>query len=219
MVTNKAKVYRSANKVSIVTSTNESAINLMLEVYKSVLDADNVLYCSAPITSGKRYIEWLEYIKKNFVDIDSADEGDRELHFKEVIEPNRARAQQLIQKLRKETGHVVVDPTAILSIPGWTQHDWRSFWRQVIEKYVTIAFYVDGWQYSNGCAYEFWVAQKKRIPTLDESGSPLSLAVGIDLVEEAIIVMRQRGGSTAFIEEMLEKMKDLSTAPTESVTK
>jgi hypothetical protein len=35
----------------------------MLEVYKSVLNQNGVLYCSAPITSGKRYIDWLDPFK------------------------------------------------------------------------------------------------------------------------------------------------------------
>jgi hypothetical protein len=55
------------------TSPNKVTISAMLEVYKSILNQDGVLYCSAPVTSGKRYIDWLECIEKNFVDIDSAD--------------------------------------------------------------------------------------------------------------------------------------------------
>ncbi|MGF1540574.1 MAG: hypothetical protein ACFCU5_09005, partial [Pleurocapsa sp.] len=157
---------RSNSQELAETSANRVTISAMLEVYKSVFNQDGVLYCSAPVTSGKRYIDWLERIGKNFVDIDRADRSYHESHFKEVIEPNRKHAQRFIGQLREETEQIVIDPTALTPIANWKQQDWRSFWQQVIERYVNTVFLINDWQYSNGCVYEFWVAQKNEIPTL-----------------------------------------------------
>jgi hypothetical protein len=179
-------------------------------VYKSVLDNDGIFYCSAPVTSGKRYINWLERIDKKFIDIDEADEKCREFHYKEVIEPNRKYANLIIQKLRHKTCRVVIDPTALPHIPNWTQQDWRFFWQQVIERYVTTVFFIDDWQYSNGCVYEFWVSHRKGIPVFDENQQPLSIEKGTILIQEAICKIRNRGGSTIFIEEILRDIEALS---------
>lgn len=209
MMTNEAEAYHYNSEKLPQKSTNNDCISAMLEVYKSVLDTNGVFYCSAPITSGKRYLDWLKRIEKQFVDIDSADKSYHELHFKEVINPNRKHAQKVIERLRQQTGNIVVDPTALPCISGWTQQDWRSFWQQVIERYATTAFFVNDWQYSNGCVYEFYVAQKKGIPTFNEEQQPLNLAIGIDMITEAILSVQQRGGSTSFVEEVLKEMKDL----------
>lgn len=127
----------------------------MLKVYKTILSSDNCFYCSSPITSGQRYINWLEKIGKNFSDIDKADESYRDSHFKEVIEPNRKHARQIVHRIRKQTGSIVIDPTVIPAIEDWSQQNWHSFWEHVIYEYVTVAVFIDGWQYSNGCVHEF----------------------------------------------------------------
>ena len=204
-------LYREHNE-TMRASSNATALSGMLDVYESVLDGETACYCSAPVTSGKRYIDWLKRIGKNFADIDAAHADYHEHHFQEVIAPNRAHAQRIIQKLRTERGQVVIDPTAIPYIEGWTQHDWRSFWQRVIERYVRTAFFIDDWQYSNGCVYEFWVAHKKGIPTLDEKGRALTLEAGITLIEKALAEMRQQGTPASFIESVLPDLAALIAA-------
>ncbi len=219
MTANKAEAHLYSSDKLIVESPNKVAINLMLEVYESVVDGTDIFYCSAPVTSGKRYINWLEQIGKSFADIDSADKDYQESHFREVIEPNRLHAQQIIQRLREQTGCIVVNPTALPPLPDWTQRDWYSFWGKVIERYVTTAFFINDWQYSKGCVYEFWVAQREGIPTFDEGKCPLSLEAGINMVAEAIAIMQQQGQSIAFIETILDKLKELSVGFVEPTSK
>ena len=183
---------------------------LMLDVYASVLDGGAAAYCSTPITSGRRFIAWLEGIGKSFADVDAAGSAYHEQHLKEVIEPNRLHAQRVIRKLREASGRVIIDPTAVPYIEGWTQVDWRTFWRRVIERYAHTAYFVDDWCYSNGCAYEFWVAHRKGIPTLDEHQQPLSREQGISLICKAADEMDQLGASTTFLREV---QRDLERLP------
>lgn len=219
MTNNKAEAHLCNHDKLTIESSSKADINLMLEVYESVVDGTDVFYCSAPITSGKRYISWLKRIEQRFVDIDNADKDCRESHLREVIEPNRLHAQQLIQRLRKQTGCIVVNPTTLPPLPGWTQRDWYSFWGKVIERYVTTAFFINDWQYSKGCVYEFWVAQRQGIPSFDEGKHPLSLEAGINMVAEAVAVIQQQGQSTSFIEMTLDRLKELSAGLVESTSK
>lgn len=210
MIAKTTEAYSGSNDDLTSESENQAAIDMMLEVYKSVLYGSNVSYCSAPITSGKRYLAWLDSVGKCFVDIDGVDKDYQYLHFQKVIEPNRLHAQQFIQKLRDQKDYIVIDPSALSALPSWTQRDWRSFWGKVIERYVNTAFFINDWQYSNGCVYEFWIAQRKGIPVLDESQCALTLEVGISMVAETIVLMQKRGQLTPFIEIILGRLKELS---------
>ncbi len=181
----------------------------MLEVYKSVLSDHEGLYVSSPITSGRRYMRWLEEVGKKAHHIDFMDEETKQSHIAEVVLPNSHHAGTVVKKVRKETGRVVINPTAIPSIGGWKQEDWRTFWRRVIELHVSTTLFVDDWQYSNGCVYEFWVAHSKGLPTMDEEMQPLDLEQGIGLVLAAIADMRRHGVPTAFIEQIARDLEAL----------
>lgn len=189
---------------------NQTTIDSMLEVYESVIGNNKVLYCSSPVTSGKRYFDWLEFIGKQFIDIDNIEISFRDDHFEKVVKPNRAYAQKIIQKLREQPGCIVVDPTIMPHLQGWTQKDWHSFWGRVLERYVKAAFFVNDWQYSNGCVYEFWFAYKQGIQVFSEDEQPLKLKAGIDLISDAISMMQRQKQSTIAIESILDKLKDLS---------
>jgi hypothetical protein len=58
----------------------------------------------------------------------------------------------------------------------------------VIEEFVDTLVFLDGWQYSNGCAYEFLVANRTnpRPSLLKETLAPLALEEGIGLIHSAI---------------------------------
>jgi hypothetical protein len=209
MVIDKAEAVCKQSIELMPVNKNQVTIDSMLEVYKSVISDTDIFYCSVPITSGKRYIEWLEQIGKCFVSLDKVDEKYKKEHFKKVVEPNRIHAQQFIQRLREQSNCIVIDPTALPSLPGWAQQDWHLFWGKVIERYATKAFFIDDWQYSNGCVHEFWVAHSKDISIFDENKQPLTLELGIDLIAESVAVMRQRKCSTVALEHTLTKLKDL----------
>ena len=183
---------------------------MMLEVYKSVLGGEKALYVSLPITSGRRFIEWLELTGKCAADVDNLDKRGKESHNTQVVIPNSVHAKQVIQRIRETTRQIVIDPSAIPPITGWKQEDWRFFWGQVIERYAAAALFVDDWQYSNGCVYEFWIAHKQGIPTMDEQKRSLQLEQGVGLITESSAEMRRHGASTDFVEQVLRDLEQIS---------
>ena len=198
----------AATSVEDVITADHTA-NAMLEVYKSVLSTDRAVYVSAPITSGKRYMRWLEKVGKKAHDIDFMDEETRRSHALKVVLPNSRHAGKVVQRIREASGSIVINPTAVPSIERWKQEDWRLFWRRVIERYAAEALFVDDWQYSNGCAYEFWVAHSIGLPTKDEEMRTLSLEQGIESVLAATIDMKRHGVPTDFIEKVARDMEAL----------
>ena len=135
--------------------------------------------------------------------------GDAEFQ-RAVLEPNCEHAQDIIGNLRRRFPNVVIDPTALKDIDGWTQDDYRYLWARAIEQYATTVVFIDGWQYSNGCCYEFLIAYQasndSRPLVLDEHLKPLSLEQGLSLITAAIDEMKEGDLPTEFLGRVAEQL-------------
>ena len=137
-------------------SVHAREIAFMLEILASVIEGRTAVYVSTPITTGKRFLKW--YVQKKIDERVPLTE-QKDMFLREVVEYNRQRARVVVRRLRHGSSKIVIDPTSIVDFPGWTQDDYRCLWGRVIERYVDRVIFIEGWQYSNGCAYEFLVAQ------------------------------------------------------------
>ena len=189
---------------------------LMLNVYASVLAYHSATYCSAPITSGKRYFDWLAEKGRASGDVDELNGEDRETHAREVVQVNRQHSSEVVAKLRRIRTHVI-DPGVVPPVARWTQGDWLDFWEEVITRFAKELVFVDGWEYSYGSAHEFWFAHSKALPTLNERMQPLTLTHGIDLIQKACNVIRSRGASAARLESILNALAAVTRDITASV--
>lgn len=150
----------------------------------AVVPPGGAVYLSAPITSGRRFSDW--HSARTQLSREASDPHYRKAHVEEVVEPNRARARGVVNRLRAETGCVVIDPTAIQDFEGWVQDDYRVLWALVIERHATRVVFSDGWEHSNGCAYEFLVACRRRLPMVTELGVELGRREGVALLRAAV---------------------------------
>jgi hypothetical protein len=159
----------------------------MVLVFASVVDGRTATYVSSPLTTGLRAFEWHARVNP----VVAGGVGGPEMlgagDFRtEVIKPNREQAARYVRDLRSRTGRVVIDPTALEDVPGWSQGDYRHFWGRVIERYADTVVFRDGWEYSSGCTYEFLMAQNSGAAVLREDLEPLSLEAGRALLERAL---------------------------------
>ncbi len=192
-------------------SEREGEIGAMLNVLSTAVEGRAAVYMSAPITSGRRYSAWRVSLGGG-----APEPGQEELR-REVIEHNRAHAARVAQWLRSSCGATLVDPTRLEDLPGWTQDDYRTFWALVVERFACRVFFLDDWQYSNGCSYEFLTAWRCGVPTFDERECPLSLAEGMRLVGTAVAEMRGQSLPTSFLERVLEELARLRSTETEAL--
>jgi len=197
---------QSSAPASLLTDTRDVARALMVQTYESVLQPGSAIYCSAPITSGRRYLEWLKSRQERHA-IDELSRADRDLHLRQVIEPNRTHAKQIADRVRDRTKKPVIDPTVVGPIDGWTQNNWVSFWEEVIARFACEVVLIDGWEYSYGCTHEFWFATSRALPCRDESGQPLSLADAAPRIRNAIAELKQVHADTSKLERVLELLK------------
>lgn len=182
-------------------TTHEREVEALLNILASVIVGRSAVYVSAPITSGKRFAQWLG--SRNVEFEPSHPESYAEFR-QAVLEPNCEHAQDIIGKLRRQFPNVVIDPTALKDIDAWTQDDYRYLWARVIEQYATTVVFIDGWQYSNGCCYEFLVSYQSapdHCPlVLNENLKPLLLEQGLANIRAAIAEMKEAELSTEFLE-------------------
>jgi hypothetical protein len=158
----------------------------MVLVFASVVEGRTATYVSSPLTTGRRAFEWharMDSVMAGDVG-NPANKGAGDFRT-EVIEPNREQAASYVRELRRQTGRVVIDPTALEDVPGWSQDDYRDFWGRVIERYADTVVLRDGWEYSSGCAYEFLVAHNSGAAVLREDQEPLRVEVGRALLQRA----------------------------------
>ena len=182
---------------------------IMLEMLATVIDERKAVYCSAPITTGQRYFSWLQAVKQTNPGADTANESLRSRRFNEVVAPNSLHAREVITKLRHENRLVVIDPTAAPPQVHWDQAHWHAFWGEVIRRYAARVVFVDHWEYSSGCAYEFLVATQEGIPAHNERGTKLSITDAMMLLEEAVREVSASGNDAAFLAQVLEKLREL----------
>jgi hypothetical protein len=95
-------------------------------------------------------------------------------HREKVMLPNCEAAGPVVSELRARS-LIAIDPTAF-SPAGWTQPEFREFWALVIRRFACEVRFVDGWEYSDGCAYECLVAC--------EEGLRMTTAAGVLRREE-----------------------------------
>lgn len=178
-----------------------------MNILASVVVGRSAVYVSAPITSGKRLARW---VGSRNVEFDPSHPDNYADFQREVLEPNCEHAQNIVSNLRKKFPNVLIDPTALKDIDGWTQDDYRYLWAKVIEQYATTVVFIDGWQHSNGCSYEFLISYQSandHCPlVLDETLKPLTLEHGLTLIRAASNELKEAGLPTEFLERIAEQL-------------
>ncbi len=186
------------NDVISISAARKQEIESILAVLSCTITSREALYVSAPITSGKRLY--------NSLSKGSETKEVNSINTEFIKQHNRADVTNYIKSLRSKFP-ILIDPT-IFDIPGWTQNDYRTLWCLVIKKFVIKAVFVDDWQYSNGCCFEYLCAVRSGVETLDQKFGPLSLSYGINLIE-AVIREEALRGHIDFITGVLASLKEL----------
>jgi hypothetical protein len=176
----------------------------LLNMLESVLGEQKADYVSSPLTTGARFVKW-------FADeghrLDPHSESYRSGHQHKVVRPNIVEAKRFVADLRA-SGNCVIEPTS-LDVAHWTQSDYRHLWGLVIQRYARRVFFMNGWEFSSGCAYEFWMAASVGVQTLTRDHEKISYEHGRDRIRAAAIATRQAGMSTRFLDQVVAALEKL----------
>jgi hypothetical protein len=144
---------------------------------------NRVLYISVPITSGRRFLEWYSEEGCNLNPYSDEYFEQKEKH---VLIPNQDSSKIIIENIRQRTSCTVIDPSNLENTElKWEQKEFYDFWDEFISDCVDEVLFVDGWEYSIGCCYEFASAVEKGKIIIDQSMLPFSLEVGIARIRKS----------------------------------
>ena len=129
-------------------------VEALVGMLASVVADRTAVYVATPITSGRLLLEWYD---SRGPGLDLGTSEYRSAHRRCVIEPNLARGADAVRRLRAALRRVVIEPSAV-NLEGWQQADYYVLWATIIRRYADTVVFLDGWEYSEGCAYEFFTA-------------------------------------------------------------
>jgi hypothetical protein len=157
---------------------------MMLAVYGTIISRQNAIYCSGPLTSGRRAIEWYRRHPECERNIDALSRELREDFERVVVQENVRVFKHFVLQIRENTREVVIDPSA-LEGGNWSQGQWLEFWCDVIANYVQTVVLTPDWQYSKGSSVECLVALHQRKNVELHDGSPVDYAYAVEQIQNA----------------------------------
>ena len=167
---------------------------------------EQAVYCSAELTTGARlYAALREHKLKTRTEL--REKMGKAWFNANLWEPNVNAAMEFAKSVRSALGGgtMVITP-APFEAPGWSQPEYWAFWERLLRTRIKSAWFNRNWQFSNGCAFEFAVAQDAGLPTLDHKGQALDLHAGIELVKDAVSKLDSEGFDTSRQRENLHRL-------------
>jgi hypothetical protein len=143
-------------------------------LFDAVLAPRSAIYVSVPITGGRRVLEARSAHGGGDLSSDTA---------RRLMSLNVAEARDLVRSVRSRTNRPVIDPAAIGAVMNWTQDDYRRFWGETVRRFAAEVVFADGFEFSDGCAYEYATAIADGVPVKSADGADLALAEGIRRLE------------------------------------
>jgi len=181
-------------------SEHTELINQLVGVYSTVIDKQSGFYVSCPMTSGRKY---LDEVYANDPPNSRLSEEKRKAIFNKNC--HQARSVVAMTRLHFPTAHVI-DPTAFY-MPGWESSDYLAFWREVLIKHVTVIRFVDDWQFSNGCAYEFAVGVITGKYLTDERERVITPVEGHNMIKAAADYYDVVGSDSTFLRHVINSLE------------
>jgi hypothetical protein len=149
-----------------------------------VLTAREATYASSELTSGRLFYDLCrEYHVRTKDQLKQA--LGAEGYVAKLLQPNEKRAIEFALAIRGRDREVVLTPNTLF-VPDWSQPEYLGFWETVIRTKCKTIVFNDGWEFSNGCTFEYLVGHKNMMPTLDRSGKPIASNSAKQLILGAI---------------------------------
>lgn len=163
--------------------TFEQQTQAIASMMRSALGAVKYDYLSGPITGGPRFVAWEKEVGSVLVD---DEQTYRLLRQRQVINPN---INDLIAaaKVFREKGKLnIIEPGSFES-PNqlWTQNEFYRFWETVITDRADRVIFLDGWQTSVGCTYEYLCAVRNKQTTLDKDQNEINFEKAVKLIDDS----------------------------------
>ena len=160
--------------------------SLALSAIDCVLNGERAVYASTELTTGRR----AQAVLRELGAQRSSELRERMTpaeYTSRIWNPNVEGAMAFARRLHHTLGgnQLVITPAPFMA-PGWNQQEYLAFWETLIRTRIKAVYFNDGWEFSNGCAFEYLVAIDAALPTFTDDCQPLPIAHSIARIESAI---------------------------------
>lgn len=164
-----------------ITLTAPDIEAVALSTIRAIIGEVRYQYLSGPITGGRRFLEWHETTGRGISETEY-----RSAKGAAVVQKNIEEVQ-LTAKLERDAHRNTIEPGSFeAEFEHWGQEDFLRFWEKVIEHHASEVKFMNGWEFSSGCAHELLCARKHGRPTADMSGVQLTNEAALELLDKAL---------------------------------
>jgi hypothetical protein len=211
---NMEKITQTIDTVgSRARSWREEAEMLLSLLNCVVLDREAV-YASSEFTTGRRFYDLCrEYNVTTDEDLKRR-LGDE--YPSKLLAPNKEEGIRFARMLRGLGRSIVLTPNPFDADPlklkrNWSQSEYLDFWNLVISRKCNAVYFHEGWQFSNGCTFEYFAGRKAGVQLLDHCGAPLELAAAINMIAAAIASLEGDAFSVPKLRGVLAELSSFSS--------
>jgi len=152
-----------------------------LSTIKAVIGDVRHQYLSGPITGGRKLLDWHKGTGRKIV------KTDYRMAKELAVVKKNIQDIQLVAKQERDAHRNTIEPGSFeADFPCWGQDDFLRFWEGVIRDHSSRVLFMNGWEFSSGCAFEFLCARKHNRPTFDMCGAKLTNDAALALLDNAI---------------------------------
>lgn len=168
-------------------------VDMAFSAIDCLLCRDRAIYASTELTTGVRLYDALRQTATK-TSAELREKKSREWFTANVWDPNVRGAIDFAEGVRRvQDDRTLVITPAPFTAPGWTQPEYLAFWETLLRTRIKSVWFNRNWQFSNGCTFEFAVAQDAQLPTRDHEGNPLDIDMALELIKEAIHILEADG--------------------------
>ncbi|HKM65646.1 MAG TPA: hypothetical protein VJX70_00660 [Candidatus Acidoferrum sp.] len=209
-----AKTMQTIDTVGSRTRSWKEEAEMLLSLLNCVVLDREAVYASSEFTTGRRF-----YGLCRQYSVTTAEDLKRRLggeYLDKLLNANKDDGIRFARKLR-EFGHsIVLTPNPFHADPlnlrrNWTQTEYLDFWNLVISKKCHAVYFNEGWQFSNGCTFEFLAGLKAGVLLFDHCGERLEFGAAIEMIAAAIETLESDGFRVPKLREVLAELSSLSS--------
>ncbi len=192
-------------------------VEMALSATDCALNREQAIYCSTELTTGQRVYKALRNRGLKTTD-ELKDRMGREWFRQNIYDVNAHYAAEFAEYVHQRLAddHCIIITPAPFYAPGWGQKDYLEFWRRLLRSRIKSVWFNSDWEFSDGCTFEFAVAQEVGLRTLNRNGNTLDCSEGIELIKTAIEKLGAEDFKTSELRENLEWLQAVSVNSAES---
>src|SRR5712692_9868297 len=158
---NMAKTMQTIDTVGTRTRSWQEEVEMLLSLLNCVVLDREAVYASSEFTTGTRFYDLCRQY-----DVRTAEDLKRRLggeYTTRLLAANKDEGIRFARKLRELGHNIVLTPNPFHADPlnlkrNWSQNEYLDFWKQIILKKCHAVFFNEGWEFSNGCTFEYSVS-------------------------------------------------------------